>query len=817
MKISYRWLKDYVDFSESPEELAQILTSIGLEVEWIEKIEAVRGGLKGVVVGEVKTCTKHPNADNLTLTTVDVGGAELLNIVCGAPNVAIGQKVPVATIGTTLYFNDQEITLKKTKIRGELSEGMICAEDELGLGSSHEGIMVLNPNATVGMPAADYFNLEDDYQLEIGLTPNRIDAASHFGVARDLAAYLGMRGKAKAIRPSVDGFKVDNNSLHIPIEIVNPEACPRYSGVTISNVEVGPSPQWLVKKLRAIGLNPINNVVDVTNFVLHEIGQPLHAFDADKIEGKKVIVKPLPANTPFITLDGMERKLHCEDLMICNASEGMCIAGVFGGTKSGVTEATKNIFLESAHFSPTWVRRTAKRHGLNTDASFRFERGSDPSITVWALKRAAMLIKEVAGGQISSDIIDVYPNKIEEGKVELSLDYVTRLVGKELPIETIRTILNLLDINIISENNGMLDLSIPTYRVDVTRPADVVEEILRIYGFNNVEFTERVNSTLSHSEYPEMHKVINLISVSLSGNGFNEIMCNSLTKKAYYKDLTTYPENNAAEIINPLSSDLNAMRQTLLFGGLESILFNINHRKPNLKLYEWGNCYRVCQENKSESNPLKAYSEELMLGIWLTGNINEESWLVKPEEVSFYHMKGFLNGIFHKLGISDGDISTAEAPNDLFEFGIKLMLNGKLLGHYGFVAEKILKEMDIKQTILYAEIRWDIAFNFARKAKVSFTEIAKYPEVRRDLALLLDIGITFDQIKDLAHKTERKLIKHINLFDVYQGAKLGEGKKSYAVSFTLQDENKTLTDKQIDGTMQRLIQVFVKELGAQIR
>ena len=817
MKISYRWLKDYVDFSESPEELAQILTSIGLEVEWIEKIEAVRGGLKGVVVGEVKTCTKHPNADNLTLTTVDVGGAELLNIVCGAPNVAIGQKVPVATIGTTLYFNDQEITLKKTKIRGELSEGMICAEDELGLGSSHAGIMVLNPNATVGMPAADYFNLEDDYQLEIGLTPNRIDAASHFGVARDLAAYLGQRGNAKATRPSVDDFKVDNNSLHIPIEIVNLEACPRYSGVTISNVEVGPSPQWLVKKLRAIGLNPINNVVDVTNYVLHEIGQPLHAFDADMIEGKKVIVKPLPANTPFITLDGMERKLHGEDLMICNASEGMCIAGVFGGTKSGVTEATKNVFLESAHFSPTWVRRTAKRHGLNTDASFRFERGSDPSITVWALKRAAMLIKEVAGGQISSDIIDVYPNKIEEGKVELSSDYVTRLVGKELPIETICTILNLLDISIISENNGVLGLSIPTYRVDVTRPADVVEEILRIYGFNNVEFTERVNSTLSHSEYPEMHKVINLISVSLSGNGFNEIMCNSLTKKAYYKDLVTYPENNAAEIINPLSSDLNAMRQTLLFGGLESILFNINHRKPNLKLYEWGNCYRFYQENKNKSNPLKAYSEELMLGIWLTGNINEESWLVKPEEVSFYHMKGFLNGIFHKLGISDGDISTAEAPNNLFEFGIKLMLNGKLLGHYGFVAEKILKEMDIKQPVLYAEIRWDIAFNFARKAKVSFTEIAKYPEVRRDLALLLDIDITFDQIKDLAHKTERKLIKHINLFDVYQGAKLGEEKKSYAVSFTLQDENKTLTDKQIDGTMQRLIQVFVKELGAQIR
>ena len=605
MKISYSWLKKYIDIDISPDELAQILTSIGLEVEALEKVESIKGGLKGVIIGEVKTCEKHPDADKLSLTTVDIGEPELLNIVCGAPNVAARQKVAVATIGTTLYFNDQEITLKKTKIRGQLSEGMICAEDELGLGSSHDGIMVLDPSATIGMAANEYFKLEDDYQFEIGLTPNRIDAASHFGVARDLAAYLNLNSAIEAKKPSVDSFKVDNDNLHIPVEIQNIEACPRYSGITISNVKVGSSPEWLQKRLRSIGLNPINNVVDVTNFVLYEIGQPLHAFDADRIDGKKVIVKPLPQNTPFITLDEVERKLSNEDLMICNATEGMCIAGVFGGNKSGVTEQTQNIFLESACFNPVWVRKTAKRHGLSTDASFRFERGSDPNITIWALKRAAMLIKEVAGGQISSDVVDVYPKKVEDYKIDLSLNYVSMLIGKSVPIETIKKILDALDIQVISEDNGMLKLAVPPYRVDVTRPADVVEEILRIYGYNNIEITDRMNSTLAHIDRPDKHKVISLISVSLSANGFNEIMCNSLTKKSYYSCLTTCPESNAAEIINPLSSDLNAMRQTLLFGGLESIQYNINHRNPNLKLYEWGNCYNSIKKKPSIPIPLK--------------------------------------------------------------------------------------------------------------------------------------------------------------------------------------------------------------------
>jgi phenylalanyl-tRNA synthetase beta chain len=817
MKISYCWLKEYIDIDIAPEELAQILTSIGLEVEAMEKVEAVKGGLKGVVIGEVKTCEKHPDADKLTITTVNIGQSELLNIVCGAPNVATGQKVAVATIGTTLYFNDQEITLKKTKIRGQLSEGMICAEDELGLGSSHNGIMVLDPKAPIGMPAAEYFKLEDDYQFEIGLTPNRIDAASHFGVARDLAAFLNLKGSIKANKPSVDNFRIDNNNLFIPVEIENIEACPRYSGITISNVKVGPSPEWLQTKLRSVGLNPINNVVDITNYVLYEIGQPLHAFDADRIEGKKVIVKPLSQNTTFITLDEVERKLSDEDLMICNIKEGMCIAGVFGGNKSGVTEQTQNIFLESACFNPVWVRKTAKRHGLSTDASFRFERGSDPNITIWALKRAAMLIKEVAGGQISSNIVDVYPNKIEDFKIELDLNYVSLLIGKNIPIETIRNILDALDIQVLSEADSILKLAVSPYRVDVTRPADVVEEILRIYGYNNIEITDRMNSTLSHIDRPDKHKVINLISVSLSANGFNEIMCNSLTKKSYYNKLTTYPESKVAEIINPLSSDLNAMRQTLLFGGLESIQYNTNHRNPNLKLYELGNCYQFNKEKAFNSDPLKAYNEEFRLGIWLTGDVKEESWTGKSESASFYHIKAYLNSIFLKMGILEETIASEEAPRDLFDYGLMLTINRNMVGYFGLVSEKIQREFDIKQPILFSEIRWDIAFNAACKKTVQYTEIAKFPEVRRDLALLLDNSITFAQIKDLAYKTERKLIKQINLFDVYQGEKLGVGKKSYAVSFILQDESKTLTDKQIDKTIQNLINIFEKELGAQIR
>lgn len=817
MKISYSWLREYLKTDLNPEELSNILTSIGLEVESLEKVEAVKGGLQGVVVGEVLTCSKHPDADKLSITTVNIGDATPLNIVCGAPNVAAGQKVAVATVGTTLYFNDQELTLKKTKIRGQLSEGMICAEDELGLGTNHDGILVLDSGATVGTKASDYFKLEDDYQFEIGLTPNRIDAASHFGVARDLAAYINLSKPISAKKPSVDNFKVDNNNLFIPVEIKNKEACIRYSGITITNVKVGPSPEWLQKRLRSIGQNPINNIVDVTNYILHEIGQPLHAFDADKIEGKKVIVGTLEQDSLFVTLDEVERKLSSQDLMICNETEGMCIAGVFGGNKSGVTQQTRNIFIESACFNPVWVRKTAKRHGLNTDASFRFERGTDPNITIWALKRAALLIKEVAGGEISSEIVDVYPIPVDNFRVELNIQNVYRLIGKIIPIETIKKIINSLDITIEREQNEVFILSVSPYRVDVQREADVIEEILRIYGYNNIETTEKVNSTLAYSTRPDSHKVVNLISDSLSANGMSEIMCNSLTKLSYYNKLKTYPLTETVEIINPLSTDLNGLRQSLLFGGLESVLYNINRKNPNLKLYEWGNCYFFNKTKENQEKPLKAYYEEQRLGIWLTGDYDDESWTKKQEEVSFYHLKAIVNSILDKLGINEKVVETDEAPSDVFDYGVKLSVNNEMLGYYGLVSETIVRNLDIKQPVYFAELRWEKAFNVARKNKVQFEEISKYPEVRRDLALLLDKKVTFEQVKTLAFETERKLIKRINLFDVYQGKNLGEGKKSYAVSFTLQDNNKTLNDKQIDKTMQNLINAFSKGLDAQIR
>lgn len=817
MKISYSWLKEYIDVNLTPQEMSDILTSIGLEVESLEKVEAVKGGLKGVVIGQVLTCAKHPDADKLSITTVNIGKAEPLNIVCGAPNVAAGQKVMVATVGTTLYFNNSELTLKKTKIRGQLSEGMICAEDELGLGASHDGIMVLPSDAPIGTPASDFFNLEDDYLFEIGLTPNRIDAASHFGVARDLAAYLNLTKDTKATKPSVDHFKIDNNNLPIPVEVKNAEACPRYSGITISNVRVGPSPEWLQKRLRSIGLSPINNVVDVTNFLLHEVGQPLHAFDADKIEGKKVVVGTLPQDSPFTTLDEAERKLSSEDLMICNTTEGMCIAGVFGGNKSGVNESTKNIFLESAYFNPVWIRKTAKRHGLSTDASFRYERGADPNITIWALKRAAMLIKEITGGEISSEIVDVYPNPVENFRVDLSIDYTTKLIGKNIPKETIRQILTGLDITIEAENDDTLSLSIPPYRVDVQRPADVVEEILRIYGYNNVGISNKVNSSLAHSTRPNKEMVTKLISDTLTGIGMYEIMCNSLTKKAYYDKLKTYPTENTVEIINPLSTDLNGLRQTLLFGGLESVIYNINRKKGNLKLYEWGNCYTFDKTKESYEVALKAYNEEMRLALWLTGDDTEESWIKKQEKVTFYHLKANVFNILDKLGIDTNSLNLSEAPSDLFEYGISLVINGKTLGYLGMVSKRICKDFDIKQEVFFAELSWESLFKMAKKNRVQFNEIPKYPEVRRDLALLVNENVTFAQIKEIAQKSERKLIKHINLFDVYKGANLGEGKKSYAVSFTLQDESKTLTDKQIDKVMNNLIGAFDRDLGAQIR
>lgn len=814
MTISYAWLRQYIKTDRSPQEIASILTSIGLEVESVVKVEAVKGGLHGVVVGHVLTCQKHPDADRLSVTTVDIGEGDPLQIVCGAPNVAAGQKVPVATIGTTLHMGEKSITLVKTKIRGQFSMGMICAEDELGLGTSHDGIMVLDPSTRVGTPAREYFGLEDDYVFEIGLTPNRIDGASHYGVARDLAAYINQTEPTKASLPSLDGFRVDNTSSPVRVSVENPEACPRYSGVCLSNIKVGPSPEWLQKRLRTIGMNPINNVVDITNFVLHEVGQPLHAFDADRIGGNRVIVRTLPEGSPFTTLDGVERKTSASDLMICDANEGMCIAGVFGGLTTGVTEGTKNIFLESACFNPIWVRKTARRHGLKTDSSFRFERGSDPNITVWALKRAAMLIKEIAGGEISSDVVDFYPNPIPHHSIELSLNHLNQLIGKAIPADRVKSILESLDIKIVAQAGSTLSLAVPPYRVDVTRPADVVEEVLRIYGYNNVEVGTRVSSTLNHTDRPDTHRLIGLVSESLSGNGFHEIMCNSLTKKGYYSNLTTLPEAKTAEIINPLSSDLNGMRQTLLFGGLEAVLHNSNHRNPNLKLFEWGNCYSLVGADK---NSLTSYSESLKLGMWITGTSCPESWERKSEDVSVYHIKAFVNSLLERLGITPDVVESAEAPSDIFAYGIKLSIGNKELGYYGLVSGKILQMIGIKAEVFFAEIDWQLAFGSARTKSVRFSEIPKYPEVRRDLALLIDSHIKYEQLKELALKTEPKLLKAINLFDVYQGPKLGEGKKSYAMSFTLQDMEKTLTDKQIDKTMQSLMDAFASKLGAQVR
>jgi len=815
MKISYNWLKNYIDTDLSPNEAAKILTNTGLEVEGIEHFESVKGGLEGLVIGKVTTCKKHPNADKLSVTTVDVGEEKELPIVCGAPNVAQGQKVVVAKVGTTLYLGNDELKIKKAKIRGEVSEGMICAEDEIGLGTSHEGIMVLDDSAKEGTPANQYFEIETDTIFEIGLTPNRIDGASHIGTARDLAAFLNLNKKIDIKKPSVAHFKVDNNNLPIEIEIENREACPRYTGITVSNIKIGQSPQWLQNKLKAIGLNPINNLVDISNFVLHETGQPLHFFDADKIEGKKVIIKTLKEGTIFTTLDGKERKLSAEDLMICNPKEGMCIAGVFGGIKSGVTENTKNVFIESAYFNPVFIRKTAKRHGLHTDASFRFERGADPNNTIYPLKRAALLIKEIAGGDISSDIVDIYPHPVKNCTIDLTYKNLKRLTGKEIDKDIVKKILKSLDIKIIHENDELLNLEIPTYRVDVTREADVIEEILRIYGYNNIEITDHVNSSISYSQKPDKEKIQNLISETLTASGFHEIMCNSLTKAEYYTDLTSYPANHLVSIFNPLSNDLNVMRQTLLFGGLESIAHNINRRNPDLKLYEFGNCY---YKKKTENeNPLKKFKENRQTAIFITGNKTTESWVNKQEPATFFYLKSFVENILEKLGIDSNQMQQNEVKKDIFSDGLTYSVNNKILVDFGFVNKKILKTFDIDVPVYYAEFNWDNVLKVTATHHIRFTEIPKYPEVRRDLALLIDKEVRFNQIKELAYKTEKKLLKKVSLFDVFEGEKLGNHKKSYAVSFILQDEHKTLTDKQIDKIMNNFIRVFEKEIGAQIR
>jgi phenylalanyl-tRNA synthetase beta chain len=815
MKISYNWLKNYIDIDIEPDQLAKFLTNLGLEVESVEHFESVKGGLEGIVIGKVVECCKHPDADKLTLTKVDIGSGELLSIVCGAPNLAAGQIVPVATIGTKLYFNNEEIIIKKGKIRGQESHGMICAEDEMGLGTSHEGIMVLPKDAKIGQLAKNYFKIENDVVFEIGLTPNRIDASSHIGVARDLAAWLSQTQEITYQKPSVNAFRVENNSLNIPVEIENPEACNRYAGVTISGIQVTDSPEWLKNKLKAIGQKPINNVVDITNYVLHETGQPLHAFDAEYITGKKVIVKTLVKGTKFVTLDSVERELSSEDLMICNQAEGMCIAGVFGGSKSGVTEKTKQIFLESAYFNPVSIRKTSKRHGLQTDASFRFERGADINNVVYALKRAALLIKEIAGGIISSEIVDVYPNLIQNRKINVLYAHIDRLIGKKIKHEEIKKILKGLEIQIIEENDHSLVVEVPAYRVDVTLEADVIEEILRIHGYNNVEPGEQVKSTLSYAPKPDKNKLKNAVADMLSSKGFNEIMCNSLTKSDYYQKLSGFDAGQTVKIVNPLSTDLDAMRQSLLPGGLECILYNENHKNLNLKVYEFGNIYQLRQEGKN-GNALTKYHEREQLALYIYGNKKPVSWNTPETKTDFYFLKTYTELVFEKLGFRVESLKADEIKNEIFQYGLSYSIGNRLLVSFGALQKKLCKSFDIENEVYYACFEWEELLKHLPPV-AQFRPIARFPEVRRDLALLVDKDVSFGKIKELALKTERQLLKSVSIFDVYEGEKLGEGKKSYAVTYILQDEFKTLTDKQIDKIMDKFVYLYEKELGAKIR
>lgn len=816
MKISYNWLRQYIDINNSPDELSEILTDIGLEVEGIQDWVSIEGGLKGVVIGEVKTCCKHPNADKLTVTTVDIGEEEELKIVCGAPNVKPGQKVPVATIGTVLKYKDGDFVIKKSKIRGELSEGMICAEDELGLGSSHEGIMELPQDVSVGLPACEYFPVEYDTVFEIGLTPNRIDGGSHYGVARDLAAWFNLSKPTLASLPSVKDFKIDNTGLEIPVIIENEKDCLRYSGLTINNITVGESPVWLKNKLRAIGLAPINNIVDITNYVLHETGQPLHAFDTKMISGDKVIVKNLPSGTKFTTLDEVNRKLSSKDLMICDEKNPMCIAGVFGGIGSGVGLNTKSVFLESACFNPISVRKTARRHDLHTDASFRFERGSDPNMTIRALKRAALLIKEIAGGTISSGIVDVYPNKIKEIEIEISYNNINRLIGKTIDKKIISSILESLDINILKSNKDLLMLAIPAYRVDVTREADVIEEILRIYGYNNIEISKKVNSTLTFIEKPDKEKVVNTISDMLSGFGFTEIMSNSLNPYAWYEDNPDFNNSKIVMLANPLSSDLNCMRQSLLLGGLNAVSRNINRQNNDLLFYEFGNCYFI-SDKKSKSPTVDNYFEKLSLDLFVTGNQKLENWNNKAIRSDFFFIKTAAEMVLEKLGVNLNSVNMEEVSESFYSEGLSYYINDTLIANFGKLNNEFLMENDIKQDLLYAHIEWDAVFKLIRKQKISFRELPKYPSVRRDLALLINKDVQFKTIKRLAFKTEKNLLQQIGLFDVYENETLGKNKKSYAVSFFLRDNKKTLTDKTIDKVMNSLIRVFKQELDAEIR
>ncbi|TKC05602.1 phenylalanine--tRNA ligase subunit beta [Pedobacter polaris] len=798
MKISYSWLKQFIQTDKTPQEISLILTDIGLEVESLEKVQPIVGGLEGLVIGHVVECAQHPNADRLRVTKVDVGAGELLQIVCGAPNVGINQKVVVATVGTTVFPNEGEpFKINKSKIRGEVSEGMICAEDEIGLGASHAGIMVLPEDTQIGIAAKSYFKMEDDFMFEIGLTPNRADAASHLGVARDLAAYL----RTSYQMPDVSTFEVENEQLIIEVKVEDTKACPRYSSVTIAGVTVKSSPDWLKDKLKVIGIRPINNIVDVTNYVLHELGQPLHAFDADQIKGKQVVVKKCAEGTPFVTLDGVERKLSADDLMICNAEEPMCIAGVFGGKTSGVTESTTNIFLESAYFDSVSVRKTSKRYNLKTDASFRFERGTDPEITVFALKRAALLIKEIAGGEISSSISDIYPVKSAPFDVEVSYSNIVKLIGQDIPAEEIKAIILALGIEVAIETAEGLSLKVPAYKVDVTRECDVTEEVLRIYGYNNIHIPTKVNASLAYTAKPNKENVQNLIADMLTANGYLEIWCNSLTRAAFSKK----PEE-AVQILNPLSSDLNVMRQSLLQPALESVAYNQNRRNTDLKLYEFGKTYHLIGDQ---------YIERPRLLILISGAKQNEQWNQSSTPSTFYNLKAAVDGILGRLGLTN--FQSEEIKDENFAFGLKYFRGAQTLVSFGAVTTADKKQTGVDKDVFYADFDWALLLDAIRKNKIVNKEVPKYPTVRRDLSMLVDKETTFEELKSIAFKTEKKLLKEVQIFDVFEGDKLPEGKKSYALNFTLQDEEQTLTDKQIDAIMQKIIANLAQTAKAEIR
>ena len=820
MNISYKWLKEYVDFDLTPQHVAEALTSCGLEVGGLEEVQTIRGGLKGLYVGKVLTCEPHPNSDHLHITTVDLGKGEPQQIVCGAHNVAANQKVIVADLGCVLYDGDKEFVIKRSKLRGVESLGMICAEDEIGVGTSHDGIIVLPEDAPIGMPAAEYYNLESDWVIEVDITANRSDALSHYGVARDLYAWLKQNNyQTELHKPNCDAFEVDNESLTIDVEVKNTEACKRYACVSISNCEVKESPEWLQNKLKIVGIRPINNIVDITNYIMMAYGQPMHCFDADMVAGHKIVVTTQPEGTKFITLDGEEHNLSERDLSICNANKAMCIAGIFGGKGSGTYENTRNIVLESAYFHPTWIRKSARRHGLSTDASYRFERGIDPNGQVYALKQAAILCKELAGGQVSMQIKDVYPEPIEGSKVVLTYDYVNSLIGKEIGKDTIKSIVTSLDMKIEAENENQIEILVPAYRVDVKRPCDVVEDILRIYGYNNVEIPLQLKGTLTiPTDEDRNRKYINLISEQLVGGGFNEILNNSLTKVSYYKDLNCYTEETTVKILNPLSADLGVMRQTLLFGGLESIVRNANRKNSNLRFFEFGNCYHYDESKKEADKLIKAYTQDQHLGLWVTGKRVENSWAHPNEDASFYELKAYVENILVRLGLSLQAVTLVKGENNIFEDSISIVTKaGKIIAELGIVAYKLTKNMGITNEVFFADIYWDNLLKAVKKHVVEYKEISKYPAVSRDLALLVDKTVEFEQIKEIAYSTEKKLLKAVELFDVYEGKNLPEGKKSYAVNFILQDEQKTLNDKQIDSIMKKLIDNLTKRLNAELR